>query len=260
MQDHPMLPDEMRIRTTTNSPAEEYSSRAGIVRPLPDDVAAVLLSKSSFVTASPAGLVLRVGGQKLVFWRERSLVCNDLGGEARKVVVCWNPMDLSKVHVLTQAGAYIETLPAKALAQALGHDEDSGAAYAAARRAQNRAAARLRDLHREDAAEAVETAMRNAGALQRAVTMIPAAGVQDEPEAGTSRRYESAGKAGREAARIDSIRERGLAAMADAEALFDAAPTRGMAPVSQAPRVRSRMPAAVPACAADPDDDFDPFA
>ena len=257
----PALPDEMRIRTVTNSPSEEYSSRAGLVRPLPDNVAAVLLSKSSFVTASPAGCVLRIGGQKLVFWREQSLVCNDLGGEARKVVVCWNPMDLSKVHVLTQAGAYIETLPAKALASALGHDQDSRAAYAAARRSQNRAAARLRDLHREDAAEAVETALRNAGALQRAVTMIPASGVPDEPEAdaGTSRRYESAGKAGREAARIDAVRERGLAAMADAEGLFDAAPSRGISP-EPAPRFRTRMPAAVPAFASDPDDDFDPFA
>lgn len=166
----------LRIRYVTTSPAEEYAARPGHVAPLADSIAALLLSRSSRITPSSQGIVFThptLG--KITYWHPDSIVCSNLGTARMDKIVAVVALENPDVcHVLSISGKYIETLPRKGMANALGHETTDAEAFAQAKRAQARAAARLQELHQPDIAEAVDAALHNAAALQRAVTTIPA--------------------------------------------------------------------------------------
>jgi hypothetical protein len=166
----------LRIRYVTTSPAEEYAARPGNVAPLADSIAALLLSRSSRVTPTSQGITLThptLG--KLTYWHPDSIVCSNLGTARMDKVVAVIALDQPDVcHVLSISGKYIETIPQKLMPNALGHEASDSEAFAQAKRAQARAAAQLQELHQPDTAAAVDAALHNAAALQRAVTTLPA--------------------------------------------------------------------------------------
>lgn len=174
----------LRIRYVTNSPAEEYAARPGNVAPLADSIAALLLSRASRVTPNSQGVVVTHPALgKITYWHPDSIVCSDLGTARMDKVVAVVALEAPDVcHLLSVSGKYIETLPKKLMANALGHEAADSEAFAQAKRAQGRAAARLQELHRPDIAEAVDAALHNAAALQRAVTTLPAERAPHAPE------------------------------------------------------------------------------
>lgn len=178
----------MRTRQVTLSPAEEYLRREGEVETIPDAMAALILSRKTFVQATHKGVDIKsveVGGRRR-YWHPDSIVCNRIGsGESLRVLALWSPLDLSKIHLMTERGEYIETLPAEVQPDALD-SESLASELAKHRRAHHRLADHLRTLHAEDSQTELDNARANTAAVQRVVSILPVE-LPDQGEAEPSR-------------------------------------------------------------------------
>lgn len=171
--------DRVRTRFVTLSPAEEYARRAGETEPIPDALAAMILSKKTRVQVTGKGVKIthkdwpRPTTRK--FWHADSALCNDLAqATPRQVWAIWNPQDLSCIHLLDDAGRYLETLPAEELGDFMDA-EKTNRLLADQRRQINRMTAHLEALHAPDIDAEIERTAHNHAEMLRAVTVQPAA-------------------------------------------------------------------------------------
>lgn len=161
-----------RLRFVKNSPSREYAARPGAVERLPDALAAIILSEKQFLTVSRSGLQMKRDGKAYKYWSENSAICNDAAYDGKRVVCVFNRNDLSRVHVMTDDGCYIETLPLKGRAEFFD-EATAGRELAKHRRAQDNAMRRMQEVHGADTVKAVTEARENAGAMRTVVTTMP---------------------------------------------------------------------------------------
>jgi hypothetical protein len=159
----------MRIRRTAVSPAEEFQLRSGEIQPISDALAACILSCKGRAQVTAKGIRIkredlgpefstRLGG--VLFWHVDSLVCSDTTRRESKVFYVLNRRKPDCIHLLDDAGRYIETLPAKEKPAVLD-TEAQARALAADKRAIGRVGRRLQDLHGEETWAALEDARHN---------------------------------------------------------------------------------------------------
>lgn len=167
----------LKLRTVSVSPAEEYALRAGEVQTIPDSLAALILSRSGRVEINLKGVVVdrKDLGGRCTYWHPDSRVCSDLSFRSRKVFYVLNIHRPEVVHLLDEAGTYLESLPIKERPAVL----DNEAQTAEARknhRAIARAAAHLQRLHADDTRDALDALRHNAEATRRVVQTLPQPG------------------------------------------------------------------------------------
>ena len=173
----------MRTRYVTRPPHQEYAARAGAARPLDHRVAALLLSKYKTIEPKMHGITLRINGHKLVYWRPDSIIFPNVGSpKLERIRVYYDPEDLRRIHCLTVSGKYIETVPLKEHITPLQHSEENKRILGETRAANRLAMETLKAARQPDIAEAVDTALQNRAAIDRAVTQLPAPVATPEPE------------------------------------------------------------------------------
>ncbi len=164
------------LRWVTLAPCEEYALRPGEVEPIREGLLALILSRKALVQVTLRGAVVehRDFFGKRRFWHADSPICNRIGaGEPVKVVAVWNSLQTDRIHLLTREGAYLETLPAEVMPDAL-NDEQLKEALSEHRRVHARAAHHLRELHRGDSELALQVAKHNTEQIgQRIVGAFP---------------------------------------------------------------------------------------
>ena len=173
----------LKLRTVAVSPSEEYALRAGDVTPIPDSLAALILSRSGRVEINLKGVVIdrKDLGGRCTYWHPDSRVCSDLSFRSRKVFYVLNIHRPEVLHLLDEAGTYLESLPLKERPAVL----DNEAQTAEARknhRAIARAAAHLQRLHADDTRDALEALRHNAEATRRVVQTLPQPGCKPAAE------------------------------------------------------------------------------
>jgi hypothetical protein len=105
---------ELRYRKVPRSPDEEFAHRIqklGKLRLFSQAVIALILQKQTFAEVTPSGVNLTYQKTKYKFWHENSLTCANRRGE--KVLATFDPDDMSFVHILTEEGVYVESIPQK---------------------------------------------------------------------------------------------------------------------------------------------------
>jgi hypothetical protein len=162
-----------KLRFVTNDPAREYSQRPGEVEPLPDAVAALILSKQGFSKVSRNGIRIEgLAPKPLTFWCENSQTIIEKAGTNEKVLWTINRQRPEVLHILTLDGEYVESIPldgkvpwfdAAATAQQLG----------AKRRANQRRMDRVADLHAPDSEAALERETHNGAQIAGVVQTFP---------------------------------------------------------------------------------------
>lgn len=173
----------MRTRYVTRPPHMEFAARPGAARPLDHRVAALLLSKFKTIEPKMHGITLRINGHKLVYWRPDSIIFPNVGSpKLEKIRVYYDPEDMRRVHCLTLSGKYIETVPLKEHITPLQHTEDNKRILAGTRAANRLAMQALKAARQPDIADAVDTAIQNRAAIDRAVTQLPAPAPKPEAE------------------------------------------------------------------------------
>lgn len=167
----------LKLRTVAVSPAEEYALRAGEVRPIPDSLAALILSRSGRAEITLKGVVAdcKAIGGKHTYWHPDSRVCSDLSFRSRKVFYVLNIHRPEVVHLLDDAGAYLESLPLKERPPVLDNAAQEKE-MRSQQRAITRAAEHLQRLHAEDTREALDALRHNAEATRRVVQTLPQPG------------------------------------------------------------------------------------
>ena len=178
--------DEIRLklRTVAVSPAEEYALRPGTVEPIPDSMAALILSRGGRVEVTLKGVVVdrKDMGGRHTYWHPDSRVCSDLSARSRKIFYVINIYRPEVVHLLDETGAYIESLPLKNRPAVLDNAAQEKEARANAR-AIRRVSKHMQDIHAPDTAAALEALSHNAAATGRAFTQtLPALPVSDRAE------------------------------------------------------------------------------
>ena len=167
----------MKMREVAVSPAEEYALRPGEVRPIPDSLAALILSRSGKVEINLKGVVVErkdLGG-RYIYWHSDSRVCSDLSYRSRKVFYVVNIHRPEVVHLLDSTGAYLESLPLKERPAVLDNEAQEKAARDC-HRATRRAAKHLQNIHAPDTEEALANLRRNAEETRRITQTVPAPG------------------------------------------------------------------------------------
>jgi hypothetical protein len=165
----------LKLRTVAVSPHEEYLLRPGEVRPIANELAAAILSKKGRAEITLKGIVVdrvELGGRN-IYWHEDSIVCNDLSARDRKIYYVLNPLLPDIVHLLTDQGAYIESLPLKFKPEVLNTDQQA-AEVAKQNRQIGRAASRLQELHGNSTKERIAELQANSREMQRVVQTLPA--------------------------------------------------------------------------------------
>lgn len=178
----PEVEPRYNIREVQLSPAEEYRHRPGHTEPISDALAACILHRKGFATATRKGVIVNqkaVGG-RVRFWHPESIVCNQMTGEKSdyRVAYVYNGHDPDVIHLLNpNTGAYIESLPAVDKIDVL----DAAAAkkkISEHNRVVARAASRLQQLQGDESRQALERAACNGETAQRAVVAMQAMGVE----------------------------------------------------------------------------------
>lgn len=154
----------------------ELAARSGKTRPLDHRIAALLLSRHKTIEPKLHGITLTFHGERFIYWSPNSIVLSNVGSpKLAKVRAYYDPENMSRIHLLSLSGAYIETLPLKEHIDPLKHTEQNKRILAETKRANNRHLEVLRAARRPDIAEAIDTALANAAAIERSVTQLPAA-------------------------------------------------------------------------------------
>ena len=164
----------LKLRTVAVSPAEEYALRSGEVRPIPDSLAALILSRSGRAEITLKGVVAdckAIGGRH-TYWHPDSRVCSDLSFRSRKIFYVLNIHRPEVLHVLDDAGTYLESLPLKERPAVLDNEAQEKV-MRGQQRAITRAAEHLQRLHAEDTKEALDALRHNAEATRRVVQTLP---------------------------------------------------------------------------------------
>lgn len=108
------MPDVARYRKVPRSPDEEFRYRVqkhGTPIHFSQAVIALVLQKQSFAEVGPSGVSITYQKAKYKFWHENSPTCCNKRGE--KVLCTYDPDDMSFIHVLTEDGIYVESIPQK---------------------------------------------------------------------------------------------------------------------------------------------------
>lgn len=150
-----------RLRDVTNDPLREYRSRPGAVRPLPDSVASLILSKKGRCIVENHQIVASIDGVERAYSSRDSVVIAELNGKGVKVLWFANRRKTDCIHLFSNNGTYLETLPLKQDAQWFSNDAVSQEAMAAAVSHRKRDARRLGELHAPDIAAAAAREAHN---------------------------------------------------------------------------------------------------
>lgn len=172
-----------RLRRVTNDPASEYAARLGAVAPLPNSVAALILCKKGWAKIERHQIKVTLDGEDFVFTSRDSVVIAAKNGTGERVLWALNRRAPDLLHLLTNDGRYVESVPRKGEAQWFSQDAASGNAYAEAQAMIQRDARRLRDLHASDTTTAAETAQQNAAEVHRIVQTFPSAAPERQQSA-----------------------------------------------------------------------------
>ena len=166
----------IRLRSVAVSPHEEYKLRGGQVMPISNDLAASILSRKGRVKISLKGIVVErddMGGRN-TFWHEDSILCNDLAAaKDRKIFYKVNPLQPDIVHLLDEAGCYIESLPLRFRPEVLNTEQQADEVRKQNRQI-NRVTKRLQDLHGKETKERLDELQANSIEMQRVVQTLPA--------------------------------------------------------------------------------------
>lgn len=163
-----------RVRLITNSPADEFASRDGCTRPISDALASLILARKETRVVTRGAVLLKMPGQThSQRYGSPDCIISQPVMAGKEVIVVYNPLAPQKVHIFSESGQYIETVPAELQATWLQSDAQSKQALADARRAMSRAESQLQELHRPDTQAALERAQANAAKMQRAVVTLP---------------------------------------------------------------------------------------
>lgn len=166
----------LRTRRVSVSPLEEYQLRPGAVRPIPDFLAAVILSFSGRAEITANGIVVdrkKELGRRITYHHPDSVICNDLSRRERKWFYVLNRQNPDRVHILDENGNYVETLPEKFMPHALDNKEQAAVA-AAYKRQIRRVASHLQGLQSEETEAAIENLRHNAETMTRYVQTFDA--------------------------------------------------------------------------------------
>lgn len=169
--DTPALP---RLREVTNSPFREYASRAGEADPLPDNVAALILSFKGRAQVQRNGIKVErkeLSNEPIFFWHEDSLTC--LGKQGETVLYVLNPHTPDCVHIMDQHGRYLETVPRKG-SPAILDAEAAAKEIAKHRRYMTNQQTRLQQLHGEETENILKRHRENTEELNRVTNLHPA--------------------------------------------------------------------------------------
>jgi hypothetical protein len=169
-----------RLREKTNDPLTEYGQRPGQVERLPDSVAAIILCKSGASVVRRHEISVTLNKTEYIFKSADSLVLRAKNGTDEKVVWLVNRMRPDVLHLLTNDGRYIESVPLKGEAQWFSNDDESQRALSDAKRSIGHDLADMKELHGIDTAKAVEDARYNAGSIHTLTRTFP---TTDTPEA-----------------------------------------------------------------------------
>lgn len=170
-----------KLRSRTNDPAREYAQRGGEVRRLPDSIAALILSKKGWAKIERHQIKVTLDGEDLFFASRDSLVIAAKNGTGERVLWVMNRRAPDVLHLLTDDGRYIESVPRKGEATWFDHGAASQAAHADATAQIQRDARRLQELHRPDTEAAAAAAQHNAAQTRRLIQTFPVPGHDRSP-------------------------------------------------------------------------------
>ncbi len=168
------LPEKMRLRKVSVSPAEEYAARPGQVAPISDALAAMILSLNGRIEVTAKGAKIdrkELGGVRY-YHHPDSIICNDLSRRERKWFYVVNRLAADRCHILDETGRYIETLPEKFEPGVLNQHEQA-TELARQKRQIARVASHLQRLHGKETQQAIEDARHNADTMTRYVQTLP---------------------------------------------------------------------------------------
>lgn len=157
--------DMPRLREVTNDPAREFAQRPGMTRPLPNEVAALILARQEFREVTRNGITI----DKRQYWSENSITIATKAGTKEKVLITYNRHDASVIHVLTRDGVYVESIPEKGMVvmfDPVATERELGAH----RRAQQRDMDRLVEIHGADSLAELARTKSNAAQMHRVVS------------------------------------------------------------------------------------------
>lgn len=171
---------KIKLRKTAVSPAREYAMRSGDVRPIGNDLAAMLLCRTGKAELTPKGLTLaRTDIGRRRYGHPDHPLLNDFSEPIKKVVYAVNIHRPDVCHVLDMDGRYLGTLPEQGAVAVF--DADAAAEQIAAQRRQiGRLAGQMQRLHRADTDAALDANERNIVEMSRIVQSLAA---QDVPAA-----------------------------------------------------------------------------
>ena len=162
-----------RLREKTNDPLTEYGQRPGQVERLPDSVAAIILCKSGASVVRRHEISVTLHKKEYIFKSADSLVLRAKNGTDEKVVWLVNRMRPDVLHLLTNDGRYIESIPLKGEAQWFSNDDESQRALTDAKRSIGHDLADMKELHGIDTAKAVEDARYNSAQIHTITRSFP---------------------------------------------------------------------------------------
>jgi hypothetical protein len=163
----------LKSRKVSVSPHEEYALRNGEARPISDSLAAIICSRKGRAKISLEGITVDrkdIGGKRL-YHHPDSRLCNDQSSRERKIYYVLNSMKPEVIHLLTDQGVYIESLPEK-FQPAVLNNEEQKKEYDDQRRQVARVARHLQELHRDDTKEAMAAIMSNNNEMRRIVNVL----------------------------------------------------------------------------------------
>jgi hypothetical protein len=158
-----------RLREVTNAPLREYAARPGCVEPLPDSVAALILSRKGRCIVERGQIKATIDGVERDYASRESLVIAEMDGTGRKVLWFANRRKPDCIHLCTNQGVYIETIPLKSEAAWFAQDAASREAHATAVSHRQAQARRLAEIHAPDIAAAAARERHNADELEKKV-------------------------------------------------------------------------------------------
>jgi len=191
-----------RQRQKTNDPLTEYSQRPGKVQRLPDSVAALILCHSGRSKVIRHQIKVVVGKTEYLFANPDSPLLIAKNGTDEKVLWVMNRQSRDCLHLLSDAGEYLETLPLKGQAAWFDNSAASKQALADARASLNRDREHLEGIHAIDIDQAVRNAQHNAEQTQRLVSTFPVA-ASDANKPGDNPKADQIIAAGREPFSMD---------------------------------------------------------
>lgn len=185
---------EVTYRKVPRSPDQEFAARIEKYgRPIqfPQSVISLILQKQTRAEVGPSGIAIKFQKTSYRYWSDESAVCHNQRGE--KVLCTFDPDDMSVIHVLTDDGCYIESVPQK---NKISWFDDAALRDEMRKKAHslNRDLAQFQAIHKDTSEEKINRVISNAQKMQIVNTMpcgaAPAA--ERSPEADLVDRFPKA--------------------------------------------------------------------